>query len=130
MSRARHVHHYHPHRHLHPQCRYSATSSIPFRGALSDVLAQTVSYPFEVVRRRMQVGGLNQPGRWLRWGETVHAIWMRGGARGFFVGLSIRYLKIVRDERGELFCLAERKKRLLGLRRNKLHIANSFRIVN
>jgi len=65
-------------------------------GALSGVLAQTVSYPFEVVRRRMQVGGLNQPGRSLRWGETVRAIWMRGGARGFFVGLSIGYLKIVR----------------------------------
>ena len=48
-------------------------------GALSGVLAQTVSYPFEVVRRQMQVGGLTQPGRWLRWGETVCAIWMRGG---------------------------------------------------
>jgi solute carrier family 25 (mitochondrial carrier protein), member 16 len=64
-------------------------------GALSGVLAQTVSYPFEVVRRRMQVGGLTQPGRWLHWGETVRAIWARGGARGFFVGLSIGYLKIV-----------------------------------
>ena len=64
-------------------------------GALSGALAQTVSYPFEVVRRRMQVGGLTEPGRWLHWGETVRAIWKRGGARGFFVGLSIGYLKIV-----------------------------------
>ena len=64
-------------------------------GALSGALAQTVSYPFEVVRRRMQVGGLTEPGRWLHWGETVRAIWRRGGARGFFVGLSIGYLKIV-----------------------------------
>ena len=64
-------------------------------GALSGVIAQTASYPFEVVRRRMQVGGLTQPGRWLRWGETVSAIWSRAGPRGFFVGLSIGYLKIV-----------------------------------
>jgi solute carrier family 25 protein 16 len=64
-------------------------------GALSGALAQTVSYPFEVVRRRMQVGGLTSPGHWLHWGETVRAIWARGGARGFFVGLSIGYLKII-----------------------------------
>ena len=64
-------------------------------GALSGAFAQTCSYPFEVVRRRMQVGGLTEPGRWLRWGETVRAIWTRAGVRGFFVGLSIGYLKIV-----------------------------------
>jgi len=64
-------------------------------GALAGAVAQTVSYPFEVVRRRMQVGGLTEPGRWLRWGETVRAIWARGGPRGFFVGLGIGYLKIV-----------------------------------
>ncbi|KAI0052354.1 mitochondrial carrier [Auriscalpium vulgare] len=64
-------------------------------GALSGALAQTVSYPFEVVRRRMQVGGLTQPDRWLRLGETVRAVWSRGGLRGFYVGLSIGYLKIV-----------------------------------
>lgn len=40
-------------------------------GAISGVFAQTASYPFEVVRRRMQVGGITQPDRWLRWGETV-----------------------------------------------------------
>ena len=83
-------------------------------GALSGALAQTISYPFEVVRRRMQVGGLTQPGRWLRWGETVHAIWMRGGARGFFVGLGIGYLKIV-PMNAVSFAVWQGMKRLLGL---------------
>ncbi|KAI0635496.1 mitochondrial carrier [Trametes polyzona] len=64
-------------------------------GAVSGAFAQTVSYPFEVVRRRMQVGGLTRPDRWLRWGETVRAIWTTRGWRGFYVGLSIGYLKVV-----------------------------------
>ncbi|OCH86475.1 mitochondrial carrier [Obba rivulosa] len=64
-------------------------------GAVSGTVAQTVSYPFEVVRRRMQVGGLTRPDRWLGWGETVRAIWEAQGWRGFYVGLSIGYLKIV-----------------------------------
>jgi solute carrier family 25 protein 16 len=83
-------------------------------GALSGALAQTVSYPFEVVRRRMQVGGLTQPGRWLRWGETVRMIWMRGGARGFFVGLGIGYLKIV-PMNAVSFAVWQGMKRLLGV---------------
>ncbi|KAG6866418.1 hypothetical protein C0991_004703 [Blastosporella zonata] len=62
-------------------------------GAVSGLIAQTASYPFEIVRRRMQVGGITRPDRWLRLGETVSAIWHSGGWRGFYVGLSIGYLK-------------------------------------
>lgn len=64
-------------------------------GAMSGVLGQTVSYPFEVVRRRMQIGGLTQPDRWMSWGETVKSVWKSGGWRGFYVGLSIGYMKVV-----------------------------------
>jgi len=64
-------------------------------GALSGAVAQTASYPFEVVRRRMQVGGITRPDRWLRWNETVKAIWQARGWRGFYVGLSIGYLKVI-----------------------------------
>ncbi|KAH9042761.1 hypothetical protein EDB85DRAFT_1092583 [Lactarius pseudohatsudake] len=32
-------------------------------GALAGTVARTVSYPFEVARWRMQVGGLTEPGR-------------------------------------------------------------------
>ncbi|KAG1718947.1 mitochondrial carrier domain-containing protein [Suillus lakei] len=64
-------------------------------GAVSGAISQTVSYPFEVVRRRMQVGGLTRPDRWLRWGETVRTVYASGGWRGFYVGLGIGYLKII-----------------------------------
>jgi len=64
-------------------------------GAVSGVIAQTASYPFEIVRRRMQVGGITRPDRWLRLGETINDVWQSKGWRGFYVGLSIGYLKIV-----------------------------------
>lgn len=64
-------------------------------GAISGATAQTVSYPFEVIRRRMQVGGITRPDRWLGWRETVLSIYRAGGLRGFYIGLSIGYLKIV-----------------------------------
>jgi solute carrier family 25 (mitochondrial carrier protein), member 16 len=64
-------------------------------GAVSGALAQTIAYPFEIVRRRMQIGGLTKPDRWLRWGETVKIVWDGGGWRGFYVGLTIGYLKVV-----------------------------------
>lgn len=64
-------------------------------GATSGAIAQTASYPFEVVRRRMQVGGITRPDRWLRWSETILTIWKASGWRGFYVGLTIGYLKVV-----------------------------------
>ena len=64
-------------------------------GAASGALAQTASYPFEVVRRRMQVGGLTHPDRWMRWRETAALVYAARGWRGFYVGLGIGYLKIV-----------------------------------
>ncbi|KAH8983737.1 mitochondrial carrier [Lactarius akahatsu] len=82
-------------------------------GALSGAVAQTVSYPFEVVRRRMQVGGLTEPGRRLRWGETVRAIWARGGPKGFFIGLGIGYLKMV-PMNAVSFAVWQGMRRLLG----------------
>ncbi|THH08928.1 hypothetical protein EW145_g2377 [Phellinidium pouzarii] len=66
-------------------------------GALSGSIAQTISYPFEVVRRRMQVGGLADPNprSWLTLSETVHRVWNTKGLRGFYVGLTIGYAKVV-----------------------------------
>jgi solute carrier family 25 protein 16 len=83
-------------------------------GAISGALAQTVAYPFEIVRRRMQVAGITRPDRWLRWGETVKSIWQTSGWRGFYVGLSIGYLKVV-PMTAVSFAVWQGGKRMLGL---------------
>ncbi|KAJ5825760.1 hypothetical protein N7474_002898 [Penicillium riverlandense] len=59
-------------------------------GALAGAVAQTTSYPFEVLRRRMQVGGHR-----LGIGGTCRKMWAENGFRGFWVGLSIGYFKVV-----------------------------------
>ncbi|KAK8051076.1 hypothetical protein PG993_002461 [Apiospora rasikravindrae] len=64
-------------------------------GGISGAVSQTVSYPLEVIRRRMQVGGAVGDGHRLRIGETVGLIFKERGLSGFFVGLSIGYVKII-----------------------------------
>ncbi|KAF8586293.1 mitochondrial carrier [Ramaria rubella] len=99
---------------MYPRTKPSRIGNLVI-GAVSGVLGQTVSYPFEVVRRRMQVGGLTQPDRWMSWSETVKTIWRQGGWRGFWVGLSIGYLKIV-PMTAVSFAIWEEMKRLLDVR--------------
>lgn len=59
------------------------------------MFGQTASYPFEVIRRRMQVGGVKRPRGGLSFKETARVIYGQGGWRGFYVGLGIGYLKMV-----------------------------------
>lgn len=63
-------------------------------GAIAGLISQTASYPFEVIRRRMQVGGA-RGGPGIDWRQSVRAIYTQGGMRGFFVGLSIGYIKVI-----------------------------------
>ncbi|KAI1386380.1 mitochondrial carrier protein LEU5 [Hypoxylon trugodes] len=64
-------------------------------GGISGAVSQTVSYPLEVIRRRMQVSGAVGDGHRLRIGETAGMIFRERGIPGFFVGLSIGYIKVV-----------------------------------
>ena len=66
-----------------------------FSGAMAGLVAQTSSYPLEVVRRRMQVGGAVGSGRRLGIVETARKIMLESGSRGLFVGLTIGYIKII-----------------------------------
>lgn len=70
-------------------------------GAIAGAVSQTASYPFEVVRRRMQVGGIRAgpgTGDGITWRQAVRMIWHEGKGkvgRGFYVGLSIGYIKVI-----------------------------------
>lgn len=64
-------------------------------GALAGFVSQTLSYPLEVIRRRMQVGGVVGDGHRLTMVEVGRSIVRERGWKGFYVGLSIGYVKVV-----------------------------------
>ncbi|KAE8154751.1 mitochondrial carrier domain-containing protein [Aspergillus avenaceus] len=66
-----------------------------FSGAIAGLVSQTSSYPLEVLRRRMQVGGVVGDGHRLGIAETARTIWLEKGFRGFWIGLTIGYIKII-----------------------------------
>ncbi|KAI9354867.1 mitochondrial carrier domain-containing protein [Zopfochytrium polystomum] len=63
-------------------------------GGVSGALGQTSSYPLEVVRRNMQVAGRRRE-RFVSTWEMARNIFRKRGVKGFFVGLSIGYVKIL-----------------------------------
>ncbi|PHH59269.1 hypothetical protein CDD81_3505 [Ophiocordyceps australis] len=83
-------------------------------GGVAGLISQTASYPLEVIRRRMQVGGAVGDGRRLRLGETARIIWMERGLGGFFVGLTIGYVKVI-PMAAVSFYTYERMKLVLGI---------------
>ena len=81
----------------HPQGRPAALRSWAelCAGGVAGMISQTASYPLEVIRRRMQVGGAVGDGHRLRLAETAKLILRERGFRGFFVGLTIGYVKVI-----------------------------------
>ncbi|CCF55620.1 hypothetical protein KAFR_0A01820 [Kazachstania africana CBS 2517] len=67
-------------------------------GGLSGMAAQTASYPFEIIRRRLQVSTLSPRNMYKHQFEGISSIaniiYSERGWRGFFVGLSIGYIKV------------------------------------
>ncbi|KAF4126537.1 solute carrier family 25 (mitochondrial carrier protein), member 16 [Geosmithia morbida] len=85
-----------------------------FAGGVSGLVSQTASYPLEVIRRRMQVGGVVGDGHRLGLGETAGRIFREKGFRGFFVGLTIGYAKVI-PMGAVSFYTYERLKLLFGI---------------
>jgi solute carrier family 25 protein 16 len=97
--------------HKPAQLRYWAELST---GGFAGFVSQTVSYPFEVTRRRMQVGGVVGDGRRLGLLEVIRQINKERGYRGFFVGLTIGYIKVI-PMAAVSFYVYERGKFYLGV---------------
>ncbi|KAI4247821.1 MAG: hypothetical protein L6R42_009532 [Xanthoria sp. 1 TBL-2021] len=83
-------------------------------GGFAGLVSQTASYPLEVIRRRMQVGGAVGDGHRLGMAETAGTVWRERGWRGFFVGLGIGYFKVV-PMAAVSFYVYERGKVVLGV---------------
>lgn len=83
-------------------------------GGIAGLVSQTASYPLEVIRRRMQVGGAVGDGRRLRLRETAGMIFRERGLPGFFVGLTIGYVKVF-PMAAVAFYTYERTKLALGI---------------
>lgn len=98
----------------HPQPQILKPWAELLAGGIAGLVSQTASYPLEVIRRRMQVGGAVGDGHRLRIGETARRIWGEKGLRGFWVGLSIGYLKVV-PMAAVSFFVYERGKLVLGV---------------
>lgn len=98
-------------RYRRPQLRAGAELA---SGGVAGLVSQTASYPLEIIRRRMQVGGAVGDGHRLGMGETAKRVFMERGWRGFFVGLSIGYIKVV-PMTATSFFVWERGKWLLGI---------------
>lgn len=83
-------------------------------GGIAGLVAQTSSYPLEVIRRRMQVGGLLDPNTFVGLVDTTKDIYRVKGLKGFYVGLSIGYVKVV-PMVAVSFAVYDRMKRLLDI---------------
>ncbi|GAA5972311.1 hypothetical protein JCM8115_005967 [Rhodotorula mucilaginosa] len=80
-------------------------------GGIAGAIGQTTAYPIDIVRRRMQVGR-TAPGAGF-W-DTARGVYQMSGWRGFFIGLSIGYLKVV-PMNAVSFATWVGMKRVLGL---------------
>lgn len=83
-------------------------------GGIAGAISQTAAYPLEVLRRKMQVAGALNPEVFVGMWETARRLYIAKGVRGFFVGLSIGYLKVT--PMGAIaFTVYERMKTLLEI---------------
>ncbi|GCF00437.1 coenzyme A transporter [Zygosaccharomyces mellis] len=68
-------------------------------GGLAGMASQTAAYPFEIIRRRLQVSTLTATNahehKFQSIGGIAKIIYKERGWRGFFVGLSIGYIKVI-----------------------------------
>jgi len=88
-------------------------------GAIAGAAGQTVAYPLDVIRRRLQVqdfAGNTLKIRYNGIGDAIKKIYKMEGFSGFYTGLVPNYLKVV-PAIAVSFEIYERMKQLLGITR-------------
>lgn len=64
-------------------------------GAMSGAVAQTCTYPMDVLRRRFQINTMSGMGyQYKSIGDAVRVIWKHEGMRGLYKGLVPNLLKV------------------------------------
>lgn len=71
------------------------SSSLLVCGSVAGFFSVTISYPFEVIRRKMQINNVFNAFDNLTIKKTFIMIYNSNGIKGFFSGLGIGYLKII-----------------------------------
>lgn len=89
-----------------------------FCGGMSGAVSQTVSYPFDVARRMMQLEGMisEHPNYRSVVGTLVHVYRTTGVSQGLYRGMSINYLRAV-PQVAVAFSVYEMMKQIFGISR-------------
>jgi solute carrier family 25 protein 16 len=64
-------------------------------GVVAGLMAQTISYPIDLARRRIQIDGFAYERNYGNFVQTIISIYKAEGYRGLFVGMSINYIRVV-----------------------------------
>ena len=83
-------------------------------GGLAGALAQTISYPLDVARRRMQLGQFGAGASGAGMTSVLVTTYQEAGVLGLFGGLSINYLRAV-PMCAVSFAVYETMKQAMGL---------------
>lgn len=85
-------------------------------GGFAGTIAQTISYPLDVVRRRMQVDPHrpSQSGRYVGIVQTLRCVYAEGGMRAIFRGVTLNYVREF-PQVGIAFAVYENLKVLFGV---------------
>jgi len=97
--------------------RMSDTANFLF-GALAGGMAVTITYPTDLMRRRVQIILFGGSGAKASYSLIVKDIWHKSGIKGFYAGLPATYCKIL-PAISLTFMLNERIKYMLGVTEGK-----------
>jgi len=64
-------------------------------GTVAGLMAQTISYPIDLARRRIQIDGFAYDRNYGNFVQTIRAIFKSEGVKGLFTGMSINYIRVV-----------------------------------